>query len=320
MSNSLKPIQIAFCFSAILLSLSIFAVMPSSAQDLTPVKLNDVFPGWNADASPTARTVGLDEPKESELVPEAVEAIEWLDKNFGRRVQRENLDWLASAFGDMKLDDDQLFSLGERAFGLKRNDLIQAIRDASERNENLEFYFGSVFTPDQQPTLVCLRDGELFVVPLADRYCDLTGLRPQDISTVERRQRFRNYQPMLTIGDLQSSNCETTEQGKLSLTLKFEANIDTDPGTDKLLFATEFWQEEKYVTSLIQTDSPKAGCEKMTSGTVNVEFADGELKPGKPVLVFVTAIQATDSHVDEFPGKTTRISNSLMRVFEVPEK
>ncbi len=313
MSISLKPFKFAFCFSAIFLPLSFAAALPSSGQDVTPIKLN-------ADASPVTQSVRSNKATESELVPEAVEAIEWLNENFGKRVQRENLDWLASAFGDIQLDDEQFFLLGKRAFGLKRDELIQAIHDASKRNENLEFVVGSVFTSDQQPTLVCLRDGDFLVVPLVERYCDLMGLRRQDISIVERRQRFRNYEPMLTLGDLQASNSGTTGQGKMSLELTFEANIDTRPETDKLLFATEFWQGEKYLTSLVQMDSPKEGHNKLTGATIQVEFDDGELEPGKPVLVFVTAIQSTESPVADFPGNTTRISNSLVRVLEVSGK
>ncbi len=320
MSNSFKPISFAFCFSAIFLSLSFFTVMPSSAQESPPFLLTDMFPASSGVASPAAQAGGSDETTRSELVPEAVEAIKWLNDNFGKRVQRENLDWLAAAFGDMELDESQLFSIGRRAFGLKRDELIQAVRDASMRNENLEFVVGSVFTPDQKPTLACLRDGEFFVIPLADRYCDLTAFRRQDVSIIQRRPRFRNCQPMMTLSDLQHSNSGTTEQGKFFLELKFDANIDALPETDMLLFAAEFWQGEKYAASLIQTDSPKTGANKFTDVAVRVEFADGELEAGKPVLVFVTAIQSTDSPVENFPGKTTRISNSLLRVLEVPEK
>ncbi len=305
-------IHSAFCFLAATILYSIASAAQSQTQELIPARPVGVRPEWNL-APPTVAPAGFDEPVESGLFPESVEAIEWLNRNFGIRVEGNDIDrWLSK-----DLDESQRRAIATKRFAEARESLIAEVREASSKNENMEMFVGSIFSAEQTPVLICLRDGELFVIPVNDRYCELRNLGPERLSIVSRRERFRTFQPVLTLSSLQVEGGSLSEDGSIILNVEFDVTIDQPLDSDTLELAIDFQQGKSCGTSIRRLGFPEDTSGNELGVRNQVKFQDGDLDLDQPVLVFVTAIRSHGSSDDDILKNSTRISNSVRMVLTV---
>jgi hypothetical protein len=312
MSVTSSSIHVVICFVAAAIPFSIASAIQLQNQALIPARPVVVQPHWSLTV-PTVAPSGFDEPVESGLFPESIEAIEWLNKNFGTRVEGNDIDrWLSK-----DLDAAQRRAISTKRFAEAREALIAEVREASSKNENMEMFVGSLFSSEQTPVLICLRDGELFVIPVNDRYCELRNLGPERLSVVSRRERFKTLQPTLTLSGLQVEGGKSSEDGSIILNVTFDATIDHPLNCDILELAIDFQQGRSCGTSIRRLEIPEDTSGNELGVRTQVEFQEGELDPAQPVLVFVTAIRSQGSSDDEILKNSTRISNSVRMVLMV---
>ncbi len=121
MSKKSCSIHSVFCLLVTALPFSVASAMQQQSQESNRGQAVGELPKTSYAIPPVAPS-SFEEPVESGLFPESAEAIEWLNENFGVRVDGNDIDrWIAQ-----DLDEAQLRAIAKK-------DLLRAGRLSSQK-------------------------------------------------------------------------------------------------------------------------------------------------------------------------------------------